>query len=217
MDDHQLIERMTMEFLSREEQAFIEDAVKKAEAGTSGEIVFVVSPASGRYQHATLLGALMGMAIVAAVFLTLPFEHTVAQLLWVEVLSFAVFYAAFPFLPFRRYIISRDAMKERVREAAFVQFYSGGLYQTRESNGIEIYLSLFERIVVVIGDKSINAKMGDHEWDEVRNTIVDGIHTGNTCKGICAAIEHCGKVLAKHFPPRQDDINELPDQVIYRP
>ena len=185
-----LIERMTMEFLSREEQASIEAAVKKAEAGTSGEIVFVVSPASGRYQHATLLGALMGMAIVTAVFLTLPCDHTIAQLLWMEVFSFAVFYAAFPYLPFRRHIISRAAMEERVREAAFMQFYSGGLYQTRESNGIEIYLSLFERVVVIIGDRNINARVGDHEWEEVRNTIIDGIHTGNTCQGICAAIEH---------------------------
>ncbi|MDR0842316.1 MAG: hypothetical protein LBP68_02730 [Acidobacteriota bacterium] len=205
-----------MGFLTDAEQARIEDAVKKAEAGTSGEIVFALSPASGRYQHATLLGALAGMAVATTIFLMLPLAHTVARLLWTELLSFAVFYAALPFLPFRRYLITSSAMEERVREAAFMQFYSGGLYKTRESNGVEIYLSLFEKMVVVIGDNGIHAKMGEHEWDEVRDTIIGGIRAGKACQGICDAIGHCGKVLAVHFPPRPDDINELPDHVRHR-
>jgi len=43
------------------------------------------------------------------------------------------------------------------------------------------------------------------------------MHEGNVCGGICAAIEKCGKALAEHFPPRPDDVNELPDGVIARP
>ncbi|MDR1728874.1 MAG: hypothetical protein LBT74_13290 [Acidobacteriota bacterium] len=203
-------------FLTDGEQEAIAAAVRRAEAGTSGEIVFSLSPASGRYRHATLLGALCGMAVASAVFLSLPFGHSVARLLWVEALSFAASYAAFLLPPFRRLPIARSAMEERVREAAFVQFYAAGLHQTRESNGVEIYLSLFERMVVVIGDKGVNAKMGGRGWDEVRDAVIGGIRAGKACEGICEAVGICGRVLAEHFPPRPDDVNELPDQVLHR-
>jgi putative membrane protein len=207
----------TMGFLSEQENKSIEAAIKKAEAGTSGEIVFASAPASARYRHANLQGALLGMAIVTAIFLMIPLSHTPTALLWTEFVSFAVFYALLPYIPWRRAIISKREMDARVHEAAFMQFYSSGLYKTRESNGVEIYLSLFEKRVVIIGDRSIHAKMGNQHWDNVRDLIIRGIKEGNICSGICAAIDSCGKALAEHFPPRPDDINELPDQVINRP
>jgi putative membrane protein len=205
-----------MGFLSEQDNKAIEAAIKNAESATSGEIVFAVAQTSGRYLHATIQGALIGMAVVTAVFLMLPFAHTPTTLLWTEFISFAVFYSALPHLPWRRWIISKQEMDNRVREAAYMQFYSSGLYKTRESNGIEIYLSLFEREVVVIGDQGIHAKMGNPHWDNVRDLIIRGIREGNVCGGICEAIDSCGKALAEYFPPRPDDINELSDKVINR-
>jgi putative membrane protein len=203
--------------LSEEDNQAIEEAVRKAEATTSGEIVFAAASASANYQHANLQGAIIGMAIVTGMSLLLfHFEHTTTTLLWTEFLSLAVFYSILPHLPWRRWIISKQEMDARVREAAFMQFYSSGLYRTRESNGVEIYLSFFERQVVVIGDTAIHQKMGDKYWQDIRDLIIAGIREGNPGGGICAAIEACGKALAEHFPPRPDDINELPDRVIDR-
>jgi putative membrane protein len=205
-----------MRLLSDSDKKLIEETIRKAEAMTSGEIVFTASEASALYRHATLQGALLAMAVVTAVFLMLPVAHTTTSLLWVEFLSFAVFYAALPRLSWRRWGISNQEMDARVQEAAFMQFYSSGLYRTRESNGVEIYLSFFERRVVVIGDRGIHEKMGDQYWQNVRDLIIRGIREGNVRGGICAAIEACGQALAQHFPPRADDINELPNQVIHR-
>jgi len=206
-----------MKFLNNEDKSAIEQAIKKAEATTSGEIVFIAAPASARYLHATLQGAIIGMAAVAAVFLLLPVSHSVTGLLWTEFIAFAFFYAILPYLPWRRWIISKEEMDARVKDAALMQFYGSGLYQTRESNGVGIYLSFFERRVVVIGGRGIHAKMGDRHWQEARDLIIRGIKEGNLRGGVCAAIEACGKALAEHFPPRPDDINELPDSVISRP
>jgi putative membrane protein len=205
-----------MKRLSEEDNKAIEEAIKKAEATTSGEIVFATAPASANYQHASLQGAIIGMAIATGAYFLIRSEHTVTTLLWTEFLSFAVFYAILPHLPWRRWIISKHEMDARVHEAAFMQFYSSGLYKTRESNGVEIYLSFFERQVVVIGDKAIHLKMGDRYWQGIRDLIIAGIREGNIRGGICAAIESCGKALAEHFPHRPDDINELPDSVIDR-
>jgi putative membrane protein len=222
-----------MGFLNEQENKAIEAAIKKAEAGTSGEIVFAIAPASSNYRHADLLGALIGMAIVTAIFMTIPFIHISANNSWseffipiaphplsllcVEVVSFAIFFSILPHCPWRRRILSKREMNARVQEAAFMQFYAGGLYKTRESNGVEIYLSLFERMVIVIGDQGIHEKMGNEHWNSVRDLIIQGIKKGDACSGICAAIDSCGKSLAEHFPPRPDDINELPDQIVIRP
>jgi putative membrane protein len=205
-----------MSLLSEEDHKIIEAAIKKAESATSGEIVFTAAEASANYPHATLQGAIIGMAIVAAVFLMLPIVHTTTTLLWTEVISFAVFYALLPRIAWRRWIISKQEMDARVQEAAFMQFYASGLYRTRESNGVEIYLSMLEREVVVIGDRGIHQKMGDQHWQDVRDLIILGIRRGDARDGICAAIESCGKALGAYFPPRADDVNELSDRVINR-
>ena len=214
--------------LTDEDRKKIEAAIQKAESMTSGEIVFATAEASSRYRHATVQGAIFGMAIITAVYLQIPyfvpstanlpfFAHTISHLLWAEFLSFAFFYVVLPYLPWRRWLISKQEMNRRVQEAAFMQFYSSGLYRTRESNGIEIYLSFFERRVVVIGDRGIHEKMGEQHWQSVRDTIIRGIKEGKTCAGICAAIQSCGQALAQHFPYRTDDVNELSDRVIHRP
>jgi putative membrane protein len=202
--------------LTEQDNTAIEEAIKKAEAMTSGEIVFAAAPASAQYRHATLQGALIGMAAVTAVFLALPIAHAPASILWTEFLSFAFFYFILPYMPWRRWIISRQEMDARVKDAAFMQFYSSGLYRTRESNGVEIYLSFLEREVIVIGDRGIHEKMGNPHWNNVRDLIIQGIRIGDVRGGICAAIDACGKALAEHFPPRPDDINELSDKVIDR-
>ena len=75
-----------MSLLSEEDHKIIEAAIKKAESATSGEIVFTAAEASANYHHATLQGAIIGMAIVAAVFLMLPIVHTTTTLLWTEVM-----------------------------------------------------------------------------------------------------------------------------------
>ena len=67
--------------LTEEDKKHIEEAIRKAEATTSGEIVFAAAPASATYRHTTIQGALMGMAIVTAIFLLLPIGHTVTHLL----------------------------------------------------------------------------------------------------------------------------------------
>jgi putative membrane protein len=207
---------MNKNILTEEGKRAVEEAVRKAEAQTSGEIVFAVADASARYHHATIQGALIGMALISAAYLALPISHTITALLWTEFLTFALLYALIPYLPWRRWLIPSQEMDARVHEAAFMQFYSSGLHRTRESNGVEIYLSTFERRVVVIGDRAIHEKMGNPHWDEVRDRIIQGIRQGKPEQSICAAIESCGRALAQHFPHRPDDVNELPNQIIDR-
>jgi putative membrane protein len=207
---------MAKKLLSEEDKKAITLAIQAAEGKTSGEIVFAIQDASAHYHHAALQGALAGVVAAVAIYLSIPSEHTIGLILWVELVSFAAFYALFSYLPWRRWFVSSHELNARVQQAAFMEFYASGLYRTREANGILIYLSLLERRVVVLGDRGIHEKMGDHHWEDVRDKIILGIREGRAREGICAAVECCGKALADHFPRRPDDINELSDQIIER-
>ncbi len=202
--------------LTAEDKDAVAKAIASAEATTSGEVVFAISEASGKYRHSVFQLALAGMAVVAAIYLIVPVHHSISTLLWTQILSFAALYSAAPHLRWRRWFIPTSEMDARVRDAAFMEFYSSGLYLTRDANGVLIYLSLFERRVVVLGDKGIHERMGDRYWDEVRDLIIRGAKSGKARDGICAAVERCGVALAEHFPRKPDDTNELPDQVIDR-
>jgi putative membrane protein len=202
--------------LSEQDKKVVAEAVRKAESLTSGEIVFALADDSGRYPHATLQGALLGALAATAIYLALPLPQTIELVLWTQIISFALFYALLPHLPLRRWLISRRELEGSVQEAAFREFYSRGLYKTREANGVLIYLSCMERQVVVVGDKGIHEKMGDDHWTAVRDQVIEGIGRKQPLQGICGAIDTCGKALADHFPRRPDDINELPDEVIDR-
>ena len=202
--------------LTDQDKSAIEDAVKKAERETSGEIVFAVSEASGRYRHAILHLCLAAMVAGSAGYLLAPVPHKIGILLWVQLISFTVIYAIAPFVSWSRWFIPDKEMEQRVHEAAFREFYASGLYRTRESNGVLIYLSNFERRVVVIADKGIHERMGTTHWNGVRDRIIQGIRLGQAREGICAAVGECGRGLSEHFPVRADDANELPDRVIDR-
>ncbi len=202
--------------LSEQDRAAIEEAVRQAELATSGEIVFATADSSGRYRSAVFHGAILGMAAATAIYLALPIAHNIGLLLGIQFSAFALSFTLIPYLPFRRRLIPRRQMEEQVLEAAMREFYAGGLYRTREANGVLIYLSCLERHVVVLGDKGIHDKMGDDWWCGVRQAIIEGIHRGNAVEGICRAIAMCGKALVEHFPRPEDDTNELPDRVIDR-
>jgi len=210
------VRRGAMGILTEQDKQAIAEEIKKAESGTSGEIVFAIADSSARYHHATLQAALLGMILGTAVYLALPVEHAIGMVLWTQLVFFTLVYALVPHLSWRRIMIPPTELDARVREAAFVEFYSSGLYRTAESNGVLIYLSVLERRVVVLGDKGIHERMGDRHWDDVRDRIILGIHQGRAREGVIESIAICGKALAEHFPHRPDDVNELPDGVIER-
>src|SRR6266545_2046718 len=221
---------MKRKLLSEEDKTAVAQAIKKAETLTSGEIVFALTDASAMYRHAIFQGALLGMAAATAIYRALPnvpyyatiqalalsIAHSIPILLSLQLVSLAVSYALFSYFPWKRWFISARELEARVREAALLEFYASGLYRTREENGVLIYLSVFERRVVVLGDRGIHEKMGSPHWDEVRDLIIQGVREGRAREGICAAVEACGKALAQHFPRRAGDVNELPDQVLDR-
>ena len=203
------------DFFSEEERHRIESAVRQAEKRTSGEIVPMVVDESYDYPRAEILGAGF-FSLAAAVSLSWAFW---GESLWHFLWLFALCYFPFKLLirstpGLRRRLIQPSEISEEVTEKAVLSFLEQGLHHTRDETGILILISLFERRVHVLADRGINDVVPDKYWDGIVKTITDGIHRGETCNALCAAIDTCGRLLEEHFPVKDDDANELPNLVV---
>lgn len=203
------------ELFSEAEQQRIEAAVRRAEKRTSGEIVPMVVDQSYDYPRAEIVGAGF-FALAAAVTLSWAFfGESLWHFLWLFALCYLPFKVLIRSTPaLRRRLIPPAEISAEVEEKAVVAFLEHGLHHTRDETGILILISLFERRVHVLADRGINAVVPADTWAGIVSTITAGIHRGDVCNALCAAIESCGQLLEEHFPVKTDDTDELTNLII---
>lgn len=202
-----------MELFSAEERAEIEGAITRAEERTRGEIVVVVAPASGRYYGVALMWAALAALTVPLpliLFTTWPVEHIYLAQLAVFALGVLLIQSE----RIRFALVPPGVKRARAHEKAVEQFLVQNLHTTTGRTGILIYVSFAERFAEVIADAAIYKTVTPGTWIEVVDLLTEHLARGERTQGLIAAIEACGQVLAKHFPPRRADENELPNHLI---
>ena len=75
-------------------------------------------------------------------------------------------------------------------------------------------MSVLERTVIVFADEGINAKVEQSEWNEICQSLVLSLKQKKAGKGFLAAAEQCGEILAKAFPAKAVNPNELADGLV---
>ncbi len=202
-------------FLTPADRLQIEARIAEAEKRTSGEIVVMVVPSSYHYPLASMLGSsLLALLLGIAVALLAGNES-----MWFFLPAFSISFIVLHELMkrahfFRRYFVTPSDMKEEVEEAAIHSFYQRNINLTVDHTGILIYISLFERKVRVVADQGINEKVPQEVWQEIVSTIVGGIRGKAQVQAIGKAVDQCADILSSHFPLKQGDRNELPNEVI---
>jgi putative membrane protein len=193
----------------------IADAIRAAEARTTGEIFCVLARNAGTYR-------LMPVAWAAALALVVPlpliflteWEATTVYVIQLIAFTLAAVGLSRPALRFR--IVPRRTRRERAHAAAMRQFLAHGLQKTEGRTGVLIFAAEAERYVEIIADGGINAKVTQEVWDTAVASLIAAIKDGRAGDGFVAAIEQCGAVLAQHFPVAPGSVNpdELPDKLV---
>jgi len=91
-----------------------------------------------------------------------------------------------------------------------------GMHLTAERHGVLIYLAVEDRTLAIVGDEGIHRQVGDAYWETVRDSMIARLREGRALEALLSGIAEVGRVLARHFPRRPDDRNELSDQVSIR-
>ena len=87
------------------------------------------------------------------------------------------------------------------------------LHRTRERNAVLVVIFIHSRKFAVLGDQGINKRVTDDFWDKTVATMADHFQDGRYREGLVAGIQVLGGQLAEHFPYREDDVDELSDEV----
>ncbi len=84
---------------------------------------------------------------------------------------------------------------------------------TKEDNGVLIYVAVVDKKFVIYGDKGINAVVPAGFWDTTKDLMEVQFKKGAFKEGIIKGIESAGRELRGHFPYRGGDQNELTNEV----
>lgn len=105
-------------------------------------------------------------------------------------------------------INSRDPL-ELARKA----FFALGLDKTERRNGVIIFISDFDHAFAIWGDEGIHKAAGQRLWDEAAEVLRRKLKDGEPAEGLIECVREVGEALARLFPKRGGDANELPDRV----
>ena len=84
---------------------------------------------------------------------------------------------------------------------------------TKQENGVLIYVAIDDRNFVIYGDKGINEVVPNDFWESTKDAIVAQFKGGNYKQGLIDGILKAGEQLNKHFPWNEDNTNELSNTI----
>lgn len=116
----------------------------------------------------------------------------------------------------RVYVESHCAMVNPIDRSAAI-FEQLNMHQTKERNGVLLYLALKDKQFAIVGDEGINQKVGGNDyWEFIAAKLKEHFKAGQIKKGICFCVTEIGMSLAKHYPEDGSvQINELPNEIVF--
>lgn len=205
--------------LSEEDHRRITEAIKQAEASTSGEIYCVVARRSDDYFFPSAFFSAVAI-IIAMVFadfiLGRGWEATYpAMLPAAGLLALATSLLFLILVPnFRILLVPRNLRYRRASANAVAQFLSHNIHTTTDRTGVLIFVSLQEQYAEIVADSGINAKVHQTHWNNAVASLTNHARNGNLADGFVESIVAVGADLKDHFPATGSDGNELDDRLV---
>jgi uncharacterized membrane protein len=106
------------------------------------------------------------------------------------------------------YLFGKRASRRRA-EDLFAQLK---VWDTEHNSGVLVYVQLVSRHIDIVADRGIAAKVEQHEWDAVCRAMEAEFRKGSFESGALEGLERITRLLARHFPARGANPNELPDK-----
>lgn len=206
-------------FISADDHTRIAEAIRRAEAGTRGEIYAVLARSSDDYFFAAGFIATCGILIAAVIAACL------AHWYWFDIslpmfglAILAAFISAIGLLwlvpSMRMRLVPRHIRYKRAHLNGVQQFLARNVHITEQRTGILLFVSLAEQYAEVIADAGIHARVRQEDWNAIVAMLTHHASRSAIAEGFLQAIEQAGGLLSQHFPAGPDTPNELDDHLI---
>ncbi len=200
-------------FFEGDGKAALTRSVVAFETGTAAELVVSVHPRSDTYARpGVLVGSLCALLTTGFLLYGEPEFDLYWFLLWPAAIGVTT--GLLGNLRGLQWLLTSARTRERrVLEAARAVFVERGIADTRGRSGVLLYISVGERVAVVIADLGVRQAIPSSTWDPAVAEITGAVARGASARELAAPIAALGKVAAKFLPRASDDINELADEV----
>ncbi len=84
---------------------------------------------------------------------------------------------------------------------------------TKDENGVLIYVAVRDRKFTIYGDRGIDKVVPNNFWNSTKDLIQGHFQQGKFKQGLVEGILMAGKELQAHFPWEHGDLNELSDEI----
>ncbi|HEY1023979.1 MAG TPA: TPM domain-containing protein [Sphingobacteriaceae bacterium] len=112
-------------------------------------------------------------------------------------------------------ICVEKSCKEPVLDRAANYFNELGMDKTALRTGVLIYIAVEDHQFAIIGDAGINKAVPANFWESTKDAMLEQFKQGKLAEGIITGIRLAGEQLKAFFPYQDDDINELPDHIVF--
>jgi putative membrane protein len=211
---------MKKQILTQKELTTLAGVIGECEQKTVGEMRLIIAKRSSVTSH---VNNTLWLMLLTLSFLLIWFErHDLIYFerwwMWPS-LIFGLFILAnilsrFEFV--QRLFTPRLELHHQVMTRAEIEFHREGLNGTSARTGVLIFVSLMERMAVVLADKGIADKVPVHAWDKVVAKVLEGARSDRFAEKLEDALRECGGYLAAHFPNTGAVKNELSNNVIIK-
>lgn len=107
-----------------------------------------------------------------------------------------------------------DKLIWRHERFAWKVFEENGMRATKHRNAALIVMMPRVRRIVVIGDSGLNAVVSSEFWRDSVAAMIRRMHDDGPFEALREGLRCLGDPLAHHWPREDDDMNELPDEII---
>jgi uncharacterized membrane protein len=106
-------------------------------------------------------------------------------------------------------------LKGDVLDRAAWIFKKIGMDETENRNGVLIYLAVASKKFAIIGDLGINKKVPAGFWDKTKELLENHFREEKFTEGLAKGILMTSLQLKEHFPHKNDDVNEITDDISF--
>jgi len=114
-----------------------------------------------------------------------------------------------------KFVITRHCWGD-IRDKAWRVFKKLGLYRTAHRNCVLILLVTTNREFCVYGDRGIHEEVGQAHWDDVCDHMARRFKDDALAEGLSEGIALISEHLARYFPHRAGNVNEISNEVDYQ-
>jgi putative membrane protein len=199
--------------MNEQDREAIAEAVRRAESGTSGEIVVMIDRAASSYRTVPVV-----MALTLSLFVPWPLLALTAtsapRIFLIQLVCAVLLLATLLWYGRGGRFVPGFIKRRRAHDVALREFAARGLSHTRQRSGVLLYVAIQERYAEIIADIGIDGRVDQAVWDGIVEAVVVAGREDRLREGVVTAVQAIGAVLANHAPPLPDDVDELPNNVV---